>query len=164
MSRLGILLCLGLTISTYSTDASTLFLRPGILAVLLPGTHDNTPLQTHFPACFFEEGVHPPSDAVMKRSRRDLPKATGFVVCPPPLGFEKKGLKLLVRATFFRFARKFNSDSCIAAPYMQVRTKRRLRCPDQPTPDLTLTLTLTPTPTQPIGGLEVYSRGRQGQY
>ena len=37
-----------------------------------------------------------------------------------------------------------------------------------PTPDLTLTLTLTLTPTltptQPFGGLEVCSRGRQGQY
>ena len=36
-----------------------------------------------------------------------------------------------------------------------------------PTPDLTLTLTVvTPTqpPTQPFGGVEVCSRGRQGQY
>ena len=43
-------------------------------------------------------------------------------------------VKLHVHARFFRFARKFNSDLCIAAPYVQVRTKRRLRCPDQPDP------------------------------
>ena len=43
-------------------------------------------------------------------------------------------VKLHVRARFFRFARKFNSDLCITAPYVQVRTKRRLRCPDQPDP------------------------------
>ena len=43
-------------------------------------------------------------------------------------------MKLHVRARFYRFARKFNSDLCIAAPYVQVRTKRRLRCPDQPDP------------------------------
>ena len=43
-------------------------------------------------------------------------------------------VKLHVRARFFQFARKFNSDSCMAAPYVQVRTKRRLRCPDQPDP------------------------------
>ena len=44
-------------------------------------------------------------------------------------------LHVLVRARFFRFARKFNnSELCVAAPYVQVRTKRRLRCPDQPDP------------------------------
>ena len=42
--------------------------------------------------------------------------------------------KLHVRARAFRFARKFNSDLCTAAPYVQVRTKRRLRRPDQPDP------------------------------
>ena len=34
----------------------------------------------------------------------------------------------------FRFARKLNSGLCMSAPYVQVRTKRRLRCPDQPDP------------------------------
>ena len=86
------------------------------------------------------------------------------------LGLGGGGVKLHVRARFFRFARKFNnSDICMAAPYVQVPTKRRLRCPDQPDPrpdpnpnpnPKTLTLTLT----QPFGGLEVCPRGRQGQY
>ena len=43
-------------------------------------------------------------------------------------------VKLHVRAKFFIFALKFNSDLCIAALYVQVRTQRRLRCPDQPGP------------------------------
>ena len=42
------------------------------------------------------------------------------------------GSREIARTRFFRFARKFNSDLCVAAPYVQVRTKRRLRCPDQP--------------------------------
>ena len=73
--------------------------------------------------------------------------------------------KLHVRARLFEFARKFNSDLCMAAPYVQVRAKRRLRCPDQPDPrphPNPITLTLTLTLTQPFGGLEVCSRGRQG--
>ena len=57
-----------------------------------------------------------------------------------------------MRARFFRYAPKSNSDLCMAVSYVQVRKKRRLRCPDQPDPtDLTLTLTLTAT-QNPLGG------------
>ena len=55
-------------------------------------------------------------------------------------------VKLHVRARFFRFARKFNSDLCIAAPYVQVSTKRRLRCPDQPDPRHDPNLNPNPNP------------------
>ena len=71
----------------------------------------------------------------------------------------------------FRFTRKFNSDLCRAAPYyVQVRTKRWLRCPDQsdprpdPNPNLTRILTPNLTLTHPFGGLDFCSRGRRGQY
>ena len=59
-------------------------------------------------------------------------------------------VKLHVRARLLRFARKFNSDSCMAAPYVQVRIKRRLRCPDQrdPRPDPNPNPNPNPNPTQ----------------
>ena len=41
-------------------------------------------------------------------------------------------VKLHVRARFSRYERNFNSHLCLAAPYVQVRTKRLLRCPNQP--------------------------------
>ena len=40
----------------------------------------------------------------------------------------------------------------MAAPYVQVRTKRRCAAQANPTPDLTLTLTLTLTQPNPLGG------------
>ena len=56
--------------------------------------------------------------------------------------------KLHVRARFFTFARKFNGDLCMAAPHVQVRTKRRrLRCPDQPDPRTDPNPTPNPNPT-----------------
>ena len=114
------------------------------------------------------------ADKILLRPVLDYFTEAGLGSEPPPptirVGFFKyftaAPAKLHARARFFRFARKFNGDLCMAAPYVQVRTKRRLRCPDQPDPRPTLTLTLTPTltPTRPFGGLEVCSRGRQGQY
>ena len=48
--------------------------------------------------------------------------------------FSPAPAKLDVRASVFRFTRILNSDLWMAVPNVQVRTKRRLRCPDQPDP------------------------------
>ena len=66
-------------------------------------------------------------------------------------------VKLHVCARFFRFARKFNSDLCVAAPYVQVRTKRRLRRPDQPDPRPDPNPSPNPNPTL-WGALGLLSR------
>ena len=65
---------------------------------------------------------------------------------------------------FLRFARKFNSDFHVwRLPLCRSAQHDGCAAQTNPTPDLTLTLTLTLTLAQPFGGLEVCSRGRQGQ-
>ena len=68
--------------------------------------------------------------------------------------------KLHGRARFFRFSRTVNSIAAYVWRLPMCRSARNDGYAAQtiPTPDLTLTLTLT------LGGLEVSSRGRQGQY
>ena len=49
------------------------------------------------------------------------------VEVPSPDIFDAAPREVARTCKVFRFERKFNSDSCMAAPYVQVRTKRRLR-------------------------------------
>ena len=71
--------------------------------------------------------------------------ATSSPVCKSPNGKRPSRVEMLlppapapaklpVHARGFKFARKFNVDLFMAAAYVQIRTKRRLRCPDQPDP------------------------------
>ena len=53
---------------------------------------------------------------------------------PRILSRNRAPVKWHVRARLFRFTRKINSDLCMVALYVQVRTRQRLRCPDQPDP------------------------------